>query len=143
MDFEGSREAEFRPFVEDDEPWEDYISRMREDGEWGGNLELYAVAQLFRVHIVIHQIGPSFELLGPANAKKTLHLAFHGEGHYNSVRRADDHTVGVPPDLPHISGGQQQQKAPEEKPKQNKKIARSGPCPCGSGRPYKKCCKKI
>ena len=31
---------DFAPFIEDDEPWEEYINRMSSTKEWGGNLEI-------------------------------------------------------------------------------------------------------
>ena len=33
---------------EDAKDFDSYISNMREDGEWGGNLELVAAARLFQ-----------------------------------------------------------------------------------------------
>ena len=33
---------------EDAADFESYVSTMREDGEWGGNLELVAAAKLYR-----------------------------------------------------------------------------------------------
>jgi uncharacterized protein YecA (UPF0149 family) len=33
-----------------------------------------------------------------------------------------------------------QEKRLKESPKVNKKIARNDPCPCGSGKKYKRCC---
>lgn len=39
----------FAPYMEDDEPFDDYIGRMRGDAEWGGNQELVAASQLYKV----------------------------------------------------------------------------------------------
>lgn len=39
----------FEPYVEDDEPFGDYLVRMKGDAEWGGNQELVAASQLFQV----------------------------------------------------------------------------------------------
>ena len=56
-DFLEEHEDEFAVFLildddEDDEEdaadFESYIKGMREDGEWGGNLELVAAARLYR-----------------------------------------------------------------------------------------------
>jgi hypothetical protein len=33
---------------EDATDWETYVNKMRESGEWGGNLELVAAARLYR-----------------------------------------------------------------------------------------------
>ncbi|CAM9829515.1 unnamed protein product, partial [Phaeothamnion confervicola] len=43
----------FEAFMEDDEPFGDYVERMRGGGEWGGHQELYAAAQHFGVHIIV------------------------------------------------------------------------------------------
>lgn len=39
----------FEPYMEDDEPFDEYIKRMRCDAEWGGNQELVAASQLYKV----------------------------------------------------------------------------------------------
>ena len=36
------------------------------------------------------------------------------------------------------SGGEEQPAAPEQR--QSDKVGRNAPCPCGSGKKYKKCC---
>lgn len=45
---ERNRET-FEPYVEDDESFDAYLDRMREDAEWGGNQELVAAGQLYNV----------------------------------------------------------------------------------------------
>ena len=56
-DFMADNEDEFKLFLvfeddgeeeEDAKDFEHYISNMREDGEWGGNLELVAAARLYK-----------------------------------------------------------------------------------------------
>jgi OTU domain-containing protein 3 len=44
---------EFEPFMEDDEPFDTYVHRMRNEKEWGGHQELFAASQLFKVSVVI------------------------------------------------------------------------------------------
>lgn len=84
---------EFQPFV-NGEQIEVYCARMRQDGKRGGHLELYAVARLFNIHIVVHT-GPARTLrvtnddvggrrkrhLSPT---RTLHLLYK-DNHYNSL----------------------------------------------------------
>lgn len=80
-----------------------YCKRMSRDGEWGGNPELYAVAAMFNVRIVLHQ-GPARRLcIEPANATpekrskkkpipaphRTLNLLFKDD-HYSSVVTSDE-----------------------------------------------------
>jgi len=97
VDFINAEREQFEPFIEDDESFDDYIQRMGSDGEWGGHQELYAATQAYNVNIVIHQLdAPRLELYAsqPEFATATLHLSYHGEFHYNSVRAADDFGPG-------------------------------------------------
>ncbi|OTA06183.1 OTU-like cysteine protease, putative [Trichoderma parareesei] len=88
---------DFAPFLEED--LGDYVRRMRDTAEWGGQLELMAVARRYGVEIRVIQdgrterIGGDEEGKGEGDGAKTLWLAYyrHGYGlgeHYNSLRRA-------------------------------------------------------
>ena len=96
VDFIRSHREEFEPFMEDDEKFDDYVARMDTDAEWGGHQELFAAAQALKVNFVIHQWqGPRMELYTQTadpsvETPPTLHLSYHGEMHYNSVRSMDD-----------------------------------------------------
>lgn len=50
----------FQPFIASDdaasETLAQYCARMKRDGEWGGNPELYAAAKLLNLHIIVHQV---------------------------------------------------------------------------------------
>jgi hypothetical protein len=47
------------------------------------------------VNLVVHQLAaPRLEIHGEG-ATRTLHLSYHGEYHYNSVRCLDDPCVEV------------------------------------------------
>jgi OTU domain-containing protein 3 len=80
-------------FMEDDEDFDDYVSRMKTTREWGGHQELYAASQTFRVNIVVHQAdylqAPRF-VLQCEEATRDIHLSYHGDCHYNSVRSVQD-----------------------------------------------------
>jgi len=90
IDFIEAHETDFAPFVEDDEKFSDYVHRMRNEGEWGGQQEICAASRCFHVNVVIHQLDcPRFEILFKASAP-TIHLSFHGASHYNSIRAWDD-----------------------------------------------------
>lgn len=50
----------FQPFIATEvssESVEQYCQRMTQEGEWGGNPELYAAAKLFNIHIIVHQVS--------------------------------------------------------------------------------------
>lgn len=89
-------EEHFKFFIEDDVPFQDYLSKMQEDGEWGGQPELYAAGQCLHVDIYVHQVNaPRFVFLCET-AKRSIHISFHGECHYNSVRLISDDTFDQP-----------------------------------------------
>ncbi|KUF77536.1 OTU domain-containing protein 3 [Phytophthora nicotianae] len=71
-----------------------YCERMREDGTWGGNQELYAAARLFQVYVVVHQDQPSARIMviecDRLKPTRFVHVAYHGEDHYDSVRALKD-----------------------------------------------------
>ncbi len=65
----------------------------RKDGEWGGYQELCAAAEAFGITIYVHQVeGPRFVVSGSGVLNRSIHVSYHGEMHYNSVRLADDLT---------------------------------------------------
>ena len=94
---------DFEPFIEDDEPFETYLQRMRENAEWGGNFELAAAVQCFGVTIVVHNLqAPRYQLTchNSSSAIKdvgggTIHVSYHDGEHYNSVRiKGDQARIG-------------------------------------------------
>ena len=89
-----SQNAEdFSPFLE--EPLDQYVNRIRDTGEWGGHLEILALAKAYEVNINILQGNGKVEEIecGTDNETRTLWLAYYhhsfglGE-HYNSLRKA-------------------------------------------------------
>lgn len=78
---------DFAPFLEED--FDSYVAKMRDTAEWGGQLELTALARKYNVGIKVVQDGRT-EVIGEGD--KTLWLAYyrHGYGlgeHYNSLRK--------------------------------------------------------
>ncbi|KAI0885839.1 cysteine proteinase [Annulohypoxylon maeteangense] len=88
---------DFAPFLE--EPLAGYVRKMRDTAEWGGQLELTALANAYAVEIKVLQDGRT-ETIEPSTGKKAdgdgerrIWLAYyrHGYGlgeHYNSLRKA-------------------------------------------------------
>jgi OTU domain-containing protein 3 len=101
IDYVETNRDDFEPFMEDDEPFDDYVDRMREDGEWGGNQELCAAARLLNRQIIIHQFQAPRMELSPFTTEPegTLHVCYRGENHYDSVRAVDDKGDGMPKDI--------------------------------------------
>jgi hypothetical protein len=90
---------------------------MRQDGEWGGNMELIAASKLFHRNILVYQSGGAFLIDGPVNnstattsssrtaTREDLIVSYHDNGHYNSVWVAGRKTMLIQPrDLTRING---------------------------------------
>lgn len=87
---------DFEPFVElegVEGGWEGYVKRVRETAEWGGQLEVLALARAFGVTARIVQAEGRVEVLNEdAEVGKEVWLAYYrhvyglGE-HYNSLVR--------------------------------------------------------
>lgn len=86
----------YKFFIEDDEKIEDYISWIREDARWGGQLEMNALAQIHRFNVVVHQVdNPCMaQEFFPWDTVPTLHISYHLGEHYNSVRACADPLTG-------------------------------------------------
>ncbi|KAI0893468.1 hypothetical protein F4806DRAFT_196108 [Annulohypoxylon nitens] len=91
-----SHPDDFSPFLE--EPLDGYIKKMRDTAEWGGQLELTALANAYGVEIKVLQDGrtetiePSTGTKGEGERKIWLAYYRHGYGlgeHYNSLRKAE------------------------------------------------------
>lgn len=90
-DYIEQHQDDFVPFLE--EPLPDYLHKIRDTGEWGGQLELMALAKTYRTDIsVLQDFGrvEKIECGGDAGGR-TMWLGYykHGFGlgeHYNSLR---------------------------------------------------------
>lgn len=84
---------DFSPFLE--EPLDQYVTTIRDTGEWGGHLEILALAKAYEVDINVLQGDGKVEKIecGTKDESRTLWLAYYhhsfglGE-HYNSLRKA-------------------------------------------------------
>ncbi|EGE83864.1 OTU domain-containing protein 6B [Blastomyces dermatitidis ATCC 18188] len=86
---------DFAPFIE--EPLPTYVHKIRATAEWGGQLELQAIAQAYNVHVNVVQGDGRIEKFEPQNNNKednkTIWLAYYrhtyglGE-HYNALAKA-------------------------------------------------------
>ena len=89
------------PFIEDDETIEQYCDDMEKNGVWGDQLETNALASTLKFNMIVHRVDtPSMAQIfhEPVGKYPTLHLSYHLNEHYNSVRRIDDPCIkGVCP----------------------------------------------
>jgi len=84
---------DFEPFLE--EPLQEYIHKIRDTGEWGGQLELMALAKTYGIDINVLQGDGRVEKIegGTGADAPVAWLAYyrHGFGlgeHYNSLRKS-------------------------------------------------------
>lgn len=87
---------DFAPFLEED--LGSYVARMRDTAEWGGHLELLALARAYNLEINVVRNGPTEKIQGEDGGGREgetqkIWLAYymHGFGlgeHYNSLRTA-------------------------------------------------------
>ena len=91
IEYMNNNKDEFIPFLEDDEPFDKYIERMSENGEWGGNLEIYALSKLLNAnfYIYIHK-HPMYIVNNFDKPKKNILLTYHEGKHYNSLRKLEE-----------------------------------------------------
>lgn len=93
-EFMRSNPDDFAPFLE--EPLEGYLRKVRDTGEWGGHLELLALARAYGVKINVLHADGRIDTIEPGTGvkeEKVIWLAYykHGFGlgeHYNSLRKA-------------------------------------------------------
>merc|ERR1719373_525706 len=87
---------EFEPFMTED--YDEYVDEMAQLQEWGGNMEIIAMSRAFQVNgIIPHETDPRYEILytDQLSAVGTIHISYHDESHYNSVRPLDARETGV------------------------------------------------
>jgi hypothetical protein len=72
-----------------------YIEKMRDDGQWGGNVEVVAAARCYDRDIIVFSSEVANGVLSfscnvgkgkKVGAKESLMLSYHGNDHYNSVQ---------------------------------------------------------
>ena len=117
-----SHSSEYKFFIEDDEPFDQYIDRLRTDGEWGSGMEIMAACRLFNVRVLITQHDRPSYVMGEdgEESARLLEFSYHDGDHYNIVLPIE----GLP-----------------LKTATTTTSAADG-CPCGSGQSYRKCCRK-
>ena len=91
---------DFLPFLE--EPLDEYVIKVRDTGEWGGQLELQALATAYGIRINVLQGDGRVEMIGDDQqaVEKVIWLAYYrhsfglGE-HYNSLRHVSSSSAAV------------------------------------------------
>ena len=78
-----SKTDDFKSFVTED--FDRYLENMRQNGTFGGNLELVACSKLLNVTISIHQVGQKVWKI-ESDGGKELNIVYHDHEHYSSTR---------------------------------------------------------
>lgn len=157
------------PEEEDAADFTQYLQRMRQDGEWGGNVELVAAARLYQRSIVVYsaELG-SYRIDCDKPKGPDMMVSYHDNDHYNSVRdsrlskpptfvkihleqkldedavaersnQEQEQLVGDPPGEAPGSAVRSSEQGPSPMT-QGQAHGKNAPCPCGSKKRYKKCC---
>ena len=119
--------AAFQPYLLEEDladlhatDYDSYLDKMAQEREWGGNLELTALANALARSMVVHRAGERPYVLAPsepaaaarAQLGQPFHLAYDGQ-HYDSVREIAGAVVGVRP----AAGDPGSEGAPQDDPK--------------------------
>jgi OTU domain-containing protein 6 len=87
-----AHQDDFAPFLEED--LSSYVQKIRETGEWGGQIELQALAKAYNLRICVVQGDGKVTEIGDGDDAQRIWLAYyrHGFGlgeHYNSLRQEE------------------------------------------------------
>ena len=88
VDYMINNKEVFIPFLEDSISIDEYIEKISKDGEWGGNLEIYALSMALEVNFCIYiPDKPCSVVKNWENPKQNIFLIYHNGKHYNSLRK--------------------------------------------------------
>ena len=88
VDYMINNKEVFVPFLDDSISIDEYIEKISKDGEWGGNLEIYALSMALKVNFCIYiPDKPCSVVKNWENPKQNIFLIYHNGKHYNSLRK--------------------------------------------------------
>jgi hypothetical protein len=154
---------------EDIVDFDEYVSKMREDGEWGGNVELVVASRVYKrdvriysgaggVMLIQYQEEEKRQQYDKKEKKKSydyddyeehegivyfgdLMLSYHENDHYNSVHKTKSETSEAKESMDSKNNATKESATSLTlSVKSNRKPRKGAECPCGSGIKYKKCC---
>ena len=89
MDYIQLHADKYRSFMENNVILEEYVVRMKEDKQWGGELEISVAAELYKkIQIILHykqNVIPTRTFGQEEVGKRILRISYHNGNHYNSV----------------------------------------------------------
>ena len=90
VDYIIQNKDDFVPFLDEDEPFDNYIEKISKDGEWGGNLELYALSMALEANFCIYIYNqPCYVIKNWESPKYNIFLSYHNGKHFNSFRKSN------------------------------------------------------
>jgi OTU domain-containing protein 3 len=143
-------EETYKFFVEDDVSFEHHLENMKQDGTFGGNMELVAFAKLSKVDIKVYQPGFIYVIKGAEDEdeeeederpRQILHIAYHDWEHYSSVRNLDGPFTG-PPEIRITIAEQKIEEEEEDDEFDSKEKVVLNACPDASIRQIRRLLKK-
>ena len=94
VEYMKEKKEEFAPFLEEDQPIDEYIEKISKDGEWGGNLEIYALSMALHVNFYIYIYEqPIYVVKNWDDPKNNIMLTYHNGKHYNSLRKIEEDII--------------------------------------------------
>ena len=94
VEYMKNNKEDFAPFLEEDQPIDEYIEKINKDGEWGGNLEIYALSKALHTNFYIYIYEqPLYIVKNWDNPKKNIMLTYHNGKHYNSLRKSEQNVI--------------------------------------------------
>lgn len=150
--------------------FDEYVSKMREDGEWGGNVELVVASRVYKRDVRIYSGAGGVMLIQYQEEEKEkpqydkkgkkksydydeydehegivyfgdLLLSYHENDHYNSVHKKESDTSVEKEPIDNKDKATKESSASISLSiKSSRKPRKGADCPCGSGVKYKKCC---
>jgi hypothetical protein len=104
VDYITKNKEYFALFLLDDENIDEYIKDMKDDGTWGGHFELVALSSILRVKFCLHLKDQDAVMVKSSEKSskgmKIVHLAYHVDEHYSSVRKLGDDEKSPAEDIP-------------------------------------------
>lgn len=84
--------ARFEQFISDDDGFDAYISKTRQDNKWGDEPEIRAMeelydapAEIYNVDETLSTVPKNLDFGGGLAGLEPLRFSYHGENHYNCV----------------------------------------------------------
>jgi len=104
VDYITKNKEYFAMFLPDDENIDEYIKDMSESGTWGGHFELVALSNVLNVKFCLYLKDEDCYMVKSSEKDlkgvKVVHLAYHVDQHYSSVRKIGDEAQGPAEEVP-------------------------------------------